>query len=152
VQVQPHHGFNHIYCPKSFITIDDRTEFCPEDVFVLPITVSFKINNVAYTGSQVQLDHVAMIDPLFTMRANGHFQPRINLSDLMQDPLVVANKSIADGEEAALINHPMTWSTIECLTIIITMVISGAVLYYRKGIKITVTATPAEGSDQAESE
>jgi hypothetical protein len=112
VQVKPHYGFNQIYCPKRFITIDERMEFCPEDVFVLPITASFQINNVAYIGSKLQIDRVETIDTWFTMRANGHFQPRINLADLMQDPLVDENKSITDGGEATLIKHPMKWSAI----------------------------------------
>jgi hypothetical protein len=65
-----------------------RTEPCPEDVFVLPVTATFKIKDEMFEGSQIHLDHVERMDPLFTMRANWHLQPNVNLSYLMQSPLV----------------------------------------------------------------
>jgi len=94
IQVKAHHGFNHIYCPFSFLTIDDRTEACPDGVFVLPITASFKINNIVYHGTKMQGEHEEFLDPLYTMRVNLHFQPKFNLSYLMQDPLVDNGKPI----------------------------------------------------------
>jgi len=45
IQIKPQHGMNYIYCPKSFITIGNKREPCPEDVLVLPITATFKIND-----------------------------------------------------------------------------------------------------------
>jgi hypothetical protein len=88
-----------------------RTEQCPDDVFVLPITASFKINDNVYEGTQVHLDHVEQVDPLFTMRANWHLQPKVNLSHLMQDPLAL-DKPIRENNDASLVDHPMTWTTV----------------------------------------
>jgi hypothetical protein len=88
IQIKPHHGQNNIYCPKSTNLMEGRTEPCPEDVFVLPITATFKINDEMFEGSQVHLDHGERMDPLLTMRANCHLQPYVNLSYLLQSPLV----------------------------------------------------------------
>jgi hypothetical protein len=78
------------------------------------------INDVVYSGSQVNLEHFETVDPLFTMRVNGHFQPRINISELMQDPLIDDNPSIKDYGHGSLVSHPMTWTTAGCLVIIMT--------------------------------
>jgi hypothetical protein len=144
VQIKPHHGQNHIYCPKSTITIDGRTEPCPEDVFVLPITATFKVNDELFEGSQVHLDHLETMDPLFTMRANWHLQPKVNLSYLLQSPLV-PGKTI-HTEMTPYMHHPMTWTTVGALAVIVILVTVIVVLYYysRKGIKVSVVTKPAE--------
>jgi len=71
---------NYIYCPYSFITIGDRTEQCPEEVFMQTINASFKINHVFYKGSKLTIEHVETMDPKLTMRANWLLQPKVNLS------------------------------------------------------------------------
>jgi len=142
IQIKPHHGMNHIYCPKSFITIDSRTEPCPEDVFVLPITATFKINDFEFKGSQVHLDHVELVDPLFTMRANWHLRPKVNLTAPRQDPLVLTeNNKKDDNDVVKLMEHPMTWTTVGSLVIILILGIAIVVMYryFRRGIKISVT-------------
>jgi len=143
IQIKPHHGSNLIYCPKSFITFDGKTAPCPEDVFILPIVASFKINNVEFQGSQVHLDHVQTVDPLFTTRTNWHLQPRANFTALRQDPLVLPE--MTQDLASDLIWHPMTWTTISCLLIILILVcvVFGLYRYFRRSIQISVTSTPA---------
>lgn len=70
IQIKPHHGQYHIYCPGSNITIEKKPQQCPASVFILPMNANFKINDIEFTGSQSSLVHQEVIDPLFTMKAN----------------------------------------------------------------------------------
>lgn len=143
IQLKPVHGSMHIYCPGSQLTIGGRTQPCPDEIFVLPITASFKINNDEYHGSQVHLDHVEKIDPLFTMKANWHLQPKVNLSVLRQHPLMTEEKHThaddVDSTGLGWINHPNYWISFGCLFIIFILIIAFTALYFRMNKKIDVS-------------
>jgi len=75
IQIKLHHESLHIYCPENKITIDVHEQPCPEGVFILPLTATFKINDQKFIGSTVQLEHQETPDPLFTMRLNQYLKP-----------------------------------------------------------------------------
>lgn len=152
IQIKPHHGSNYIYCPGSMLTVDGQTEPCPDHVFVLPISASFKINNADYIGSDIHVEHAETVDPLFTLRANRYLQPRVNYSDLMQDPLVIEKKANHgdDSELESMTVHPMTFTTAGCLVIILILVLALAVAYYRKQKGIILSVVPKPVMNQPE--
>lgn len=83
IQLKPHFGLNYIYCPWDNITIDGLTKPCPEEVFTLPITATFWINEMEFMGSTVHLTHQETADPLFNMKTNWHLQLKVNLTHLL---------------------------------------------------------------------
>jgi len=68
------------------------------------------------------------------MQVNWHLKPKVNLS-LMQEMLV--NTTSSHDE---LVSQPLSWTTIFSLPIIIILIATLRILYYKKGIKITVAA------------
>ena len=63
-------------------SIEGRQEPCPEDVFTLPITASFQINEYEFEGSSMSLVHDEGIDVMFTVRTNWHLCPFVNWTHL----------------------------------------------------------------------
>lgn len=104
---------------------------CPEFIFALPLIASFIINNVSYTGSQTNLDHVEPTDILNAMRTNMHLRPRVNLTSLKQKPMEETDGSNKTEEGSNLMSHPMTWTTFGCICLIITLV-GGMIIHYAK--------------------
>lgn len=146
VQTKAQQGLNHIYCPLSQITIEGRTYPCANDVFVLPASASFKLNNNVYDSSQINYEHADLADPLFTMKANWHLQPRVNLSalktqHLLNDTIAKLNK----GKDNH--HHPITtYATLGTVTIIVLLLILLIVLVIRNGRqKIRVSLTKPKG-------
>ncbi|CAG7827867.1 unnamed protein product, partial [Allacma fusca] len=82
IQIKPHHGLYYIYCPQSNFTIEGREEVCPNDVFTIPLSANFKINDLEFEGSRINLFHQEVVDPMFTVRTNWHLQPSINWTSL----------------------------------------------------------------------
>jgi RsiW-degrading membrane proteinase PrsW (M82 family) len=84
------------------------------------------------------------------MRANWHLQPKVNLSYLLQSPLVPG--TTIHTEMTPYIHHPKTWTTVGALAVIMILVTGIVVLYYysRKGIKIFVVTKPAEEESNAQ--
>jgi hypothetical protein len=60
--VKTFHGSRYIYCAGSTLAIDGREQPCTDNVFLLPIAPSFKINNFEYRGSLSNLNQQAKID------------------------------------------------------------------------------------------
>jgi hypothetical protein len=124
IQIMPFHGSNHIYCPGNQFEIDGRVQKCPESVFLLPMSASFRINDLQYSGSQAVLEHHEMIDPLFTMRANWHLQPSLNLSELRTHPLLNTATTVTVPTSTVDMNHPMTWTTMGMTLLVLLLVIA----------------------------
>ncbi|OXA44959.1 Copia protein [Folsomia candida] len=130
IQVKQQEGMNHIYCQGNKLTIEGKTQPCPDGVFVLPAALTFKINNNMYTASQLNLDQEEKYDPLFTAKANWHLQPRVNLSSLKQHPLVLPTKpEMSDGDVDW--NHPMTYTSGGTTLIIIIIIVIAGVWYWK---------------------
>jgi len=78
VQVKRYNNNNHLYCHGNNITISGVEQACPNRTFVLPSEAGFIINGQYYKVGEYQLLHNEQIDPLFTLKANMHFQPSIH--------------------------------------------------------------------------
>ena len=81
IQIKPHNGLYYINCKGNF-SIEGRQEPCPEDVFTLPITAGFQINEYGFEGSSMSLVHDEGIDAMFTVRTNWHLRPFVNWTHL----------------------------------------------------------------------
>ena len=88
IQVKSHHGFLHIYCWGSNITIEGQQQRCPSEVFVLPVGTRFTVNDRDFVGSIVNVHHQESPDPLFTLRTNHYLKPQLDYQDLLTDPLI----------------------------------------------------------------
>ena len=86
VQVKTYNGQYFIYCPGSTYTLGNRDPtLCPNDVFTLPLTATFTINDVEYKGAVLDLVYKEKLDPMFMEKANWHLKPSINWTDLIKD-------------------------------------------------------------------
>jgi len=83
VQIKAFAGTNYVYCSGSEITVDGRPQPCPDAVFTLPQSVSFKVNDYSYKGAMMDLTHEEQLNPLFTLRTNWHLQPILNMTSLL---------------------------------------------------------------------
>jgi len=74
-QMYPHNGMNYINYLNFYITLDNRTAPCPDNVFLWPQPASFKISNVFYEGLKLRLLYVETQEPLLNIRVNWQLQP-----------------------------------------------------------------------------
>lgn len=63
IQIKPFGNNVFIYCAGNTLEVSGKRQDCKDDVIQLPITTSFKINDINYTGSQLYVDHIERIDP-----------------------------------------------------------------------------------------
>jgi hypothetical protein len=68
--------------------MERKDEVCPEHVFILPLTASFKINGQEFRGTTIHMDFQEGPDPLFNLQTNWHIKPRLDYKQLMKDPMV----------------------------------------------------------------
>ncbi|OXA56474.1 Copia protein, partial [Folsomia candida] len=141
IQVKPHHGSLHVYCFGCNITIDNLSQECPKEVFILPIGARFRINNQEFTGSIVHIEHQDSPDPLFTMRTNAYLKPRVDYQELMKDPMVNNHFVFSKGETWT---HSETWHmeigliiTLLVVIIVLACILTKCYLDHRK-IKVKV--------------
>ena len=141
IQAKAHHGHLYIYCYGNTINIDSVFHDCPDEVFILPIGVQFKINDKDYVGSIVSWEHQERPDPLFTMKANNLLQPKVDYKALIQDPLV----EIPQDNDEVRIPYHVHWTWILLLVgliAIMCIIIIWCYVYHRK-FKITIDRVPS---------
>jgi hypothetical protein len=147
VQVKPHHGNLHIYCAGSTITMDNNTQECPKEVFILPIRARFKVNGREYTGSTVNLEHIDRPDPLYTLRTNTYLKPRVDYQELLKDPLVNHQFTFTTGYPSHWTTH---WESFLMIVLLITLLIIIGILtcilakcyFDHKKIRVKVVTKP----------
>ncbi|OXA42481.1 hypothetical protein Fcan01_22684 [Folsomia candida] len=146
IQVKSHHGFLYIYCWKSQITIENQLQPCPEEVFILPVGTRFQINEKDFVGSVVNIIHQESPDPAFTIKTNHHLNPRLNMSELMRDPMLthIFNPH-AEGHRFGTDDHGhlMIGLLVGLLIIIGILVVVIILCYYcNRKVKVEVIKTP----------
>jgi len=110
-----------------------------QNFFVIPKTASFKINSFNYHSSNLNLQHSEKNNPLFSMRANLHLWPVVNMTELKKHSIFQEIVTEVDDDNIGYMKHPMTWSTIVLVTILVITVIT-AVVYE----KVRATNIPDE--------
>ena len=131
IQIKPYHGSHHIYCPGNTLMVEEKPLECPNDVFLLPMSASFKINNMLYNGSQVYLEHKEQIDPLFAMKANWNLQPTLNLTDLKNHPLLpTSDDKEGDSSMISFQNNKLLIITMTINVAVIVTLVTIIILYY----------------------
>lgn len=146
VQVKPHHGLLHVYCSGCQITIDNITQTCPKEVFVLPMSARFKINNQDFVGSIVNVEHQESPDPLFTLKTNAILKPGVDYQELMRDPMVNNKFIISKGEQPAWLHEEshimiILFSFLFFIILILVLVILKC-YFDNKRIKVRVVRKP----------
>ena len=84
IQVKPSYGQYHIYCFDNDVTIGTSSQPCSNQMFLLPITSTFKINSYEIRGNQVSFEHLSEPDPLFSLHANWNLQPDLHLEEIIK--------------------------------------------------------------------
>jgi hypothetical protein len=89
VQVKKYLDQNHVYCYGSNITIGKNQQPCPNQTFLLPVETDFHISNnkrkYDYDAKIYTLEHFMRPDPLFTVKANWHLQPQVDMDEILGD-------------------------------------------------------------------
>jgi hypothetical protein len=146
VQVKPTTSGYHIYCPESTLTIDNVIQLCPDGVFTLPSEADFMINEHEFFGSHADLTHQQVVDPIFTLKANLHLQPRFSWSSFIVPPVTEAPINHTDGSHYFEADAHK-WSTGVCLFLILILIVVVIILAYCMKTKfnrrITVVAKPS---------
>ena len=132
VQIKPYGNNILIYCNGNQLTFSGKQDPCPDEVFQLPVTATFKINNMEYTGSKLYVDHVENVDPLFNIKINWHMKPEINVTDLKIHPLVIGDLQKFDqSKESTYTTHPMTWVTTGLLSVILLAGVGFGIYHFK---------------------
>lgn len=144
LQIKPHHGTYHIYCPEGTISIGGTSRKCPDHVFTLPVQANFKINDVEYVGSQVHISHQERIDSMWTARTNWLLRPTVNWSTLL-----ISDEDLkpVQPEKTVEVNdyHILSWFLSGVAIFLFFVFALFGTLYVRKNNKIpTVIARPLE--------
>ncbi len=144
VQVKPHHGLYYIYCPESTIAINDKKQHCPDHVFTLPINANFRINEIEFVGTHIDITHQQRNDPLFTLNTNWFLNPSVNWTSLIvKEPVIkpIVNELPPEIQQF----HTTSWimfSVIIFLLLIIFLVGFWRLWQHRKSV--SVVAQPFE--------
>jgi len=148
IQLKPLYDELLIYCPGSFLELDDRKERCPDHVFSIPIMAHFRINGDEHTGSELLIDHRQLADPLFTLKANWNLQSKVDFRDLAVHPMipgVTVPKS--QNVHSPIAHQTYLWIVIGILIMLITFLILFFCLYYKirqnRKIQVKVLAEPS---------
>ena len=95
VQVKLFNNMYFIYCYGSSITINQQTKSCINKVFMLPIGITFKINNSTYTGSHQTMVFTERWDPLINFRTNWNdAHPEEELKKVIQNLKEIGNRTL----------------------------------------------------------
>jgi len=82
VQVKFFKNEYNIYCAGSFCTIGNRQVVCPDNVFTLPLSMSFTLNDVKYSGDILKIIYKEPDDPFLKEHTDWHLNPKINWSNI----------------------------------------------------------------------
>ena len=84
VQVKVYNNMYYIYCAGSTYIMGKRNVTCPDKIFMLPLTATFKIGNVEYKGSVLNIVYKQTEDPLFVEKVQWHLNPHVKWENLSQ--------------------------------------------------------------------
>ena len=85
VQVKPYDRKYHVYCLDSLFALGNREQTkCPDEVFTVPMTSTFTINDMKYVGAVIDLVLEESLDPIFMEATKIHLTPKVNLTQLAQ--------------------------------------------------------------------
>ena len=77
IQVKHFLNANYIYCPDSVLTLEKRSQKCPDRPFVLATEKAFKINELLYTPDKMYIEHKAKTNPFLNFRVNWDLKPSL---------------------------------------------------------------------------
>ena len=136
IQIKPATDGFHIYCPLSTLTINGKSEPCPDSVFLLPL-INFQINDDSFFGSQINVHHQQTYDPSLTALANWIYRPTVNWSSLL------VNETLPIEGRSAAVASAHDWlgaaTMAGCVVIIILLV--GALVHVIRRNKLLATVT-----------
>ena len=75
LQIKQSVSYNYIYCSFLNITIYNKEVPCPEDVFLLPSNISFKVGGFSYKAQQAAHHSEFHFVPSWVYRVNHHLDP-----------------------------------------------------------------------------
>lgn len=133
VQVKQDGARNLIYCNLFNITVHNFTQPCPDYVFTLPATVSFKIGSLQYRASANHLAKEYNMRPEWSHRINFQLMPRLhdlNPDRDLRDVHEEVEKINIELPEIHFLKHPTTYTS--CLIILILLIALGALFYNLK--------------------
>ena len=85
VQVKFYDDEYYIYCAGTHYFIKKRKIECPPNVFTLPLSLTFTLNEVEYKGSILKLIHREREDPFLKNHINWHLNPHLNWSNIAEE-------------------------------------------------------------------
>jgi len=85
IQVKIYNNMYYIYCPGSYYWIGKRRVDCPNQVFTLPLSLTFTLNDVQYKGNVLKIVYREREDPLLLQHINWHLNPKVNWNNLTED-------------------------------------------------------------------
>ena len=139
IQIKPLSGHYHIYCYGNNFSVGGRTDDCPKETFVIPMSTNFQINNHMFNSLEYQLNHQERLDPVLSMKTNWHLNPNIDLEDLVKKIENQPDLVLESDIHPLLRNHGPTINIITMSALVVlTLVILVLVFYIRKTRKINV--------------
>jgi hypothetical protein len=100
---------------------------CSNEVYQMPATTTFMINDQKYEGSKLFANLKVKIDPRFQAHIHWIVNPKVNFTELEQHPLAVEDLQQIDKAEQPnyYTSHPMTYSTLGLAIFITALAIFG---------------------------
>ena len=96
VQIKAFDGKFWIYCPGSNYSVKGRPmEPCPTEVFAIPLSTSFKINDHEYHGGTLNLNQREDPDPMFTVTTDMNLKPNVNWEEFVPEILMDESRAMA---------------------------------------------------------
>jgi len=137
VQLKPYGDSVFIYCPNSTMEMAGNKKTCSNEVYEIPISSTFKINDQEYKGSSLYSDHIVKVDSSFQANLHWLIHPKVVFSEHRQHPLAI--EDLHEIEEVGLnyVSHPMTWTTVTLVSLLLIAAVAVAIIWYirrRRGI------------------
>ncbi|CAG7831007.1 unnamed protein product [Allacma fusca] len=151
IQVKIFENKYFIYCAGSQYTVGKKNINCPEEVFTLPLSATFTLNEIEYKGSILKIFWREKQDPLLTEQANWQLNPNMKWSNLTAefDQEWTRNEKEIQTEVKNLRVfefHDEQWTFTEiCLSVsIILLVIAMLLCVMKSAFKIKIKSRKTE--------
>lgn len=159
VQVKVYNNLYFIYCYGSTYELGKRKVTCPKEIFTLPLTATFKVNDVVYYGSVLNIVYKQTEDPLFLEKIQWHLNAHVNYSSLenkIDEEWIINEKEIQAKQSIYRFvgDGNMIWIAVALITFFIALGL-GINVYCRRrrgaAAAAAIAATTAAEQNQQQS-
>jgi hypothetical protein len=153
-QIKQIGNLNYIYCESFYIYVYERFLACPNFVFNLPVTVSFRIGNLKFESNYSTIDSTFKFVPTISQRVNFFLMPELYRFDFDALDKQILNDldKIDDYKSSSFLNESKGFSIFDIILFLMFLSVCTVVFIYfmrRRKCKIRPSAPNPDNSEDS---